>query len=568
MDLRFAPHLIFRAKALSSDSRYTDVSISPGLHSVKPMHAQRPEERPPDAVEQFRQAVQSQAGNQKLDAARGYMRALQLQPGFFEAAFNLAVVLQEMGQGEEAIACYRQALHLKPNYAPAWGNLGVALRDAGQNRDAIDCFHQALGCEPEAPDVLNNLGNALRAEEESALAIACFHAALRRSPANAGIMANLGNALREVGRVDEAAETLQHAIQLQPDYAEAHWDLAAIRLLQGDFARGFAEYEWRWRRADFPPRQFTAPLWGGERLTGRTLLVHAEQGAGDAIQFVRFVSALAARGARVVLECPRALAALFESVGGVQRVIVRGDPLPEFDWHVPLLSLPHRLGAGMDLLAASVPYLRPPLGRQVPLPPTRRDHPAALRVGLAWCGNPQHKNDRRRSMSVAALEPLFTVTGAAFYSLQVAPTAECAGEAANRDALIGLEHLIHDFADTAALMAQLDLVISVDTSVAHLAGALGCPVWVLLPFAPDWRWLLERDDNPWYPTMRLFRQPAPGDWTSVVQQVRSALAGALHPSSAAEIRQPNGFSSGSPASEKQNKGLSPTALCRYNSCRH
>jgi Flp pilus assembly protein TadD len=372
------------------------------------MHAQLLEERRPDAVEQFRKAVQSQAGNQKLDAARSYVRALQLQPSFFEAAFNLAVVLQEMGQEDEAIACYRQALHLKPHYAPAWGNLGVALRDAGQNRAAIDCFHQALVCEPEAPDVLNHLGNALRAEDELVAAIACFRAALRRSPANAGIMANLGNALRDVGRVNEAVETLQHAIQLQPDYAEAHWDLAVTRLLQGDFPRGFAEYEWRWRRTDFPPRPFAAPLWCGQNLAGRTLLVHA-------------------------------------------------------------------------------------------------------------------------------------VPGAAFYNLQVAPTAEWAGEAANRDALIGLEHLIHDFADTAALMAQLDLVISVDTSVAHLAGAVGCPVWVLLPFAPDWRWLLERGDNPWYHTMRLFRQPVPGDWTSVVQQVRTALFGALHPSSAAETGQaPNG----------------------------
>jgi len=487
------------------------------------MHAQLLNKRLPDSVAQFRQALRFQAQNQKLDAARGYMRALQLQPGFFEAAFNLAVVLQEMGQGEEAIACYRQALHLKPHYAPAWGNLGVALRDAGQNRDAIDCFRQALRCKPGIPDVLNNLGNALRAEEESVAAIACFRAALRRSPANAGIMANLGNALREVGRLDEAAETLQHAIQLQPDYAEAHWDLAVTRLLQGDFARGFAEYEWRWRRADFPPRQFAAPLWCGQSLAGRTLLVHAEQGAGDAIQFVRFAGLLAAHDARVVLECPRALVTLFESVDGVQRVIARGDPLPEFDWHVPLLSLPHRLGVTMDSLAAWVPYLRPPPDRRVPLPPASGGHRAALRVGLAWRGNPHYQNDRRRSMSVAALEPMFAATGVAFYSLQVSPTVEFTGEAANRDALINLEHLIHDFADTAALMAQLDLVISSDTSVAHLAGALGCPVWVLLSFAPDWRWLLERDDNPWYPTMRLFRQPAPGDWTSVVQQVRTAL---------------------------------------------
>ena len=316
----------------------------------------------------------------------------------------------------------------------------------------------------------------------------------------------------------------QHAIQLQPDSPEAHWDLAVTRLLQGDFTSGFAEYEWRWRRTDFPPRQFTAPLWRGENPAGRTLLVHAEQGAGDAIQFVRFASSVAALGARVVLECPRTLVALFASVAGVQHVIAKGDPLPEFDWHVPLLSLPHRLGATLDSLATRVPYLSPPADRRVPLPPTCGNHAAALRVGLAWRGHPQHRNDGRRSLSLAALEPLFTAPDLAFYSLQVAPTAGFSEEAPRQKALINLENLIHDFSDTAALIAQLDLVITVDTSVAHLAGALARPVWVLLPFAPDWRWLLNRDDSPWYPTVRLFRQPAPGDWTSVVQNVRAALA--------------------------------------------
>ena len=488
------------------------------------MHAQLLAEMPPDSAQQFRQAVQVQARHETLAAARSYVRALQLQPVFFEAAFNLAVLLQEMGQGEESIACYRQALHVRPDYAPGWGNLGVALRDAGQNRAAIDCFRQALRCQPGAPDVLNNLGNAWRAEDEPVAAIACFRAALRRSPANAGIQANLGSVLREVGRLDEAAKTLQQAIELQPNYADAHWDLAFTRLLQGDFTSGFAEYEWRWRRTDFPPRQFAAPLWRGENLAGRTLLVHAEQGAGDAIQFVRFLSLLPALGARVVLECPRGLVTLFESVDGVQRVIAKGDPLPEFDWQVPLLSLPHRLGVTLASIPARVPYLRPPPDRRVSLPPTRGNHPPALRVGLAWRGQPQHKNDGRRSLSFAALESLFTVPGATFYSLQVAPTAEFTDAAASQNTLIDLENLIHDYSDTAALMAQLDLVISVDTSVAHLAGALGCPVWVLLPFAPDWRWLLERDDSPWYPTMRLFRQPAPGDWSSVVQSVRAALA--------------------------------------------
>ena len=498
------------------------------------MQAQLLAQRPSSSVEQFQQAVELQARDQNLAAARGYVRALQLEPGLFEAAFNLAVLLQKMGQVQEAIACYRQSLHLKPNYGPAWGNLGVALRETGQNRDAIDSFRQALRCQPGVPDVLNNLGNALRAEDDPVAALACFRAALRRTPANAGIQANLGNVLREAGRLEEAAATLRHAIELQPDYADAHWDLAFARLLQGDFTTGWAEYEWRWRRADSPPRPFAAPLWCGENLEGQTLLAYAEQGAGDAIQFVRFVSVLAAQGTRVVLECPRALAGLFESVAGVQRVIVRGDALPEFDWQVPLMSLPHRLGTTLDSIPASVPYLRPPAERQVPLPPPRGNRRATLRVGLAWRGNPHHQNDRRRSLPFAALEPLFAVPGVAFYNLQVPPTAEFAGEAAHQDRLHDLGNLIHNFSDTAALMAQLDLVISADTSVAHLAGALARPVWLLLPFAPDWRWLLKRNDSPWYPTMRLFRQPVPGDWTSVVRAVRAALASPWPPPSGRE----------------------------------
>lgn len=481
------------------------------------------EESPPAAVAHFRQALQLQARSQKLEAARSYWQALQLDSNFFEAAFNLAVLLQELGQGNEAIACYRQALHLKPHSAPAWGNLGVALRAAGQPRDAIDCFHQALRLQPESPEVLNNLGNALRAEQLPLAAVDCFREAVRLSPANAGFQTNLGNALRDLGHVAESAATLRRAISLQPDYAEAHWELAFTALLQGDFPRGFEEYEWRWRRPDFPPRQFAAPLWRGEHLAGRTLLVHAEQGAGDAIQFVRFVSRLSPFGARIVLECPPALVALFQSVSGEPRVIARGDPLPEFDCHVPLLSLPHRLGVTLDSLPATVPYLQAPPASGLPLPAPCDHRPAALRVGLAWRGNPQQQNDRRRSLSWAALEPLLAVPNVTFYSLQVSPPTEFAGADPIRPPFINLDKLIHNYSDTAALMTQLDLIISSDTSVAHLAGALGCPVWLLLSFAPDWRWLLEREDSPWYPTMRLFRQPAPGDWTSVVQKIRAAL---------------------------------------------
>jgi tetratricopeptide (TPR) repeat protein len=482
--------------------------------------------RPREAQARFDKALQWQALGRRLDAARCYVEALELFPGFSEAAYNLGLTFQELGRGEEAIACYRQAVRIRPDFAMAWGNLGVACRDAGRIQEALDCFHQVLRFRPGAPDALNNLGNALRAQLDHGEAIACFQEALRHSPADAEIHLNLGNAWRESGNPAEAAKSFGRAIQLRPDFPEAHWDLAFALLLQGDFPRGFQEYEWRWRRTGFAPRQFAFPAWRGEDPRGRTLLVYAEQGAGDAIQFVRFVTALAARGARLALECPSPLAALFESVEGADRVIPRGEipPEPRFDGHVSLLSLPLLLQVTLDTVPAKTPYLRPPGGRQARLPALPDSQTRRLKVGLVWRGNPQHKNDRHRSVPVELLEPLLAVPGVAFYSLQAGAPP---GEPPPRppfDKLIDLGGLIHDFADTATLMKQLDLVISVDTSTVHLAGALGQPAWLLLPCAPDWRWLLARSDSPWYPTLRLFRQPVPGDWPAVVREVGAALA--------------------------------------------
>jgi Flp pilus assembly protein TadD len=478
---------------------------------------------PAAALSLFRQASRLQSQNRKLEAARCYAQALQLQPDLSEAAFNLGVLFQAMDQLPQAISCYRRTLQLQPGYVPAWGNLGVALRDAGENSEAIASFRQALRLEPGSSSVLNNLGNALRSGFRLDEAITAFREALRREPANAGIYENLANALREAGRPAEAVVYLRKALRLQPDFAEAHWDLAFALLLQGDFARGLDEYEWRWQLADFPHREFAAPLWQGEDLADHTLLVHTEQGAGDAIQFVRFANTVAAMGGRVVLECPRSLAALFASVEGISAVVVRDDPLPDYDWHVPLLSLPHRLGTRLDSIPAAVPYLRSPSDRQVSLPPSVFEKRAPLKVGLAWQGNPKHKNDKQRSLPLALLEPLFALENVAFYSLQ-ADVADLRGGAPSPGRLLDLSSLLGDYGDTAALLEQLDLVISVDTSVAHLAGALARPAWVLLPFAPDWRWLAEREDSPWYPTLRLFRQPAPGDWASVVETVRATLA--------------------------------------------
>jgi Tetratricopeptide repeat/TPR repeat/Glycosyltransferase family 9 (heptosyltransferase) len=460
--------------------------------------------------------------NQPMEAARCYFHALELQPDFFEAAYNLGTLLLELGQVQEAIACYRRALELQPNSGRAWGNLGIASRKAGQSGIAVECLRKALLFQPHAPDVLNNLGNALRAEQQYDEAILCLREAVVHAPAEAGFHLSLGHVLRDSGRVEEAMESINRALQLQPAFADAHWDLAYLFLLMGDFTRGFAEYEWRWRRADFRPRRFSRPLWQGQDLAGRAILVHAEQGAGDTIQFVRLVTRLAARGARVVLECSALLRPLLESMEGVDRIFCKGDVLPEFDYHVPLLSLPHRLELTQESIPADVPYLQVPNRRQCSLPAPRENH-GPLKVGFVWRGSSRHENDRQRSIPLDLLVPLFMLPDVAPFSLQVSPSAELSIEVSRHPDLVDLSPLIGDFAETASLITQLDLVISVDTSVAHLAGALGRPVWTLLPFAPDWRWLLDRADSPWYPTMRLFRQPTPGDWVGVVQQVVTAL---------------------------------------------
>ena len=478
--------------------------------------------RPPAAVAQFELALRLYGQARKMDAARCYVRALRLYPDFFEAAFNLGRLFQELGQTQEAIDCYRQVLRSNPSYAPAWGNLGAALYADGQFQEAIDCLRHACSIQSATPELLNNLGLALRARQQYLVAADCFRESLRHCPTDAEVHLNLGNTLRVQGQVNEAIVCLRHALELRPDFPEAHCDLAFALLLQGDFARGFFEYEWRWQRDGFVERQCAQPLWRGRDPAGRTLLVYTEQGAGDAIQFVRFVNVLAARGARVVLECQGSLVALFASVAGADEVIARGDPLPAFDWHVPLLSLPLRLGTTLSGLPATVPYLRVPGERSVPLPKPATAAADALKVGVVWRGNPRQTNDRLRSLPVALIEPLLSEPDMVFYSLQVEAAAG-AWDAAKPSGLIDLSSLVHDYADTAALAQQLDLVLTVDTSVAHLAGALGRPVWLILPHAPDWRWLLGQERSPWYPTMRLFRQPAPGDWPGVIQAVGAAL---------------------------------------------
>ncbi len=318
---------------------------------------------------------------------------------------------------------------------------------------------------------------------------------------------NFGLLAQRLGRLDEALARYARAQALKPDYADAHWNEALARLLLGDFETGWNKYEWRWRRKETPPRALAAPLWDGGDLAGRTILLHAEQGQGDAIQFIRFAPLVKARGGTVVFECPKGFLRLFDGVAGVDRLVLAGAPLPPFDCHAPLLSLPGLLDTTLETIPADVPYLKADPGR-VAAWRARFAGISKPKVGLVWRGNPAHANDANRSIPAQTMAALARAADVHWVGLQLDPRPE--ELAAFSPAVIdNLGPELGDWAETAALVEALDLVVTVDTAAAHLAGALGRLVWLLLPFAPDWRWLRHRADSPWYPTMRLLRQPAP-----------------------------------------------------------
>jgi predicted TPR repeat methyltransferase len=417
-----------------------------------------------------------------------------------------------------AIDALRQAVARRPDSAEAHSRLGIALIEQGQIDAALAAFRQAIAVKPQYAESHSNLGNALREAGELDAAIAAYRQAILLDPASAEAHSNLGNALKDIGQVDEAIHAFRRAIALQPDFTPAHYNLA-LALLYSDLPEGWREYEWRWKfqGSQSPHSGSSGPLWDGGDLKNRTILVHHEQGLGDTIHFARYIPMLAERGAKVIFECQSELKSLLQNLSGAAQVIAAGEKPPEFDCHVPLLSLPLHFQTTLKNIPAAVPYLRPD-GHRVEAWRRRFAGAAGLKVGLVWAGSPLHRSDRQRSMAPELLSPLPAVKGVTFFSLQKPPGPRMP------PGIVNLSDDLHDFCDTAAALSQLDLLISVDTAAAHLAGALGRPVWVMLQFMPDWRWLLHRDDTPWYPTMRLFRQRNRGDWAEVIGRVAAALA--------------------------------------------
>lgn len=495
--------------------------------------------RLPEAVARLRQAIalnprQAKAHNnlgvalaelgQNDEALDCWKRAVECQPDYAEAHFNLAVALADRRQVADAIASYRRALELRHDYPEALSNLGLLLFHDRRPGEAVVLLQQALRHKAEYPEAKNNLGLALADLGRFGEAMDAYDQALRQRPTDAELHMNRGTTLASAGRVEEALASYQQALRLRPDMAEAHWSRSLALLSCGDYERGWLEYEWRWKRARAEKRTFAKPRWDGSCLGGKTILLWCEQGLGDMIHFVRYALLLKKQGATVWLECPAKMIPLLGTCRGVDRVLAEGTPLPDFDYQAPLMSLPLLCGTLLNNVPSETPYLRA-FGDLVQYWRGKLGASSNFKIGVAWQGNPKHRFDRHRSFPVHWFRSLAGLGGVELYSLQ---------KGSGTEQLKSVRYPISDlgssmdesggaFQETAALMQALDLVITCDSALAHLAGALGRPVWVALSTNADWRWLQDVEYTLWYPTMRLFRQAQLGHWGPVFEHIRQEV---------------------------------------------
>ena len=492
-------------------------------------------------------------------AVKYIKEALQIQPTYIEAYNNLGIIFQEKGLLDEAVSCFRTALQLKPHFVESCVNLGNTLQEKGLLDEALTCFQKAFRLNPGLMKPLINIGKIFHAKGALDEAIACFHKALELDPHfcetynSLGIVLkdkmrfdeaalcfqkaiqlnvrfvepyiSLGNVLQAKGLIDEAISCFQKAIQLSPDNAYANYNLALALLQSGNFREGWKKYEWRRgiEGLSYLQTNFSKPLWDGSDMRGGTILLLGEQGFGDIIQFIRYVPFVEQRNARVIVCCHKELKSLIQNVDGVQDVVIYGEQLPEFDVYSPILSLPFIFLAMTENIPANMPYLKVDRCLAAKWRNIIQSDSANFRVGLVWSGNTKNANLRYKSCFLNEFSPLAKSGAVTFYSLQKGEAAVQSKHPPSGMTLLDYTDGINDFSDTAAFIKSLDLVISVDTAVAHLAGALGKPVWILLPYAADWRWMLNREDSPWYPSMRLFRQSSPGDWNDLITLVGKEL---------------------------------------------
>ena len=466
-----------------------------------------------------------QGKNQLDEAIEFYQKAIQLNDSFFEAYISLGNIFMKKGQFNKAIINYQIALRIEPLSPDAYSSLGTALLKAERYNEAVICCQKALELAPQNADMHYNFGIALQEQGRLDEAIACYRNASGMSPGDAEILNNLAFALQENRQPHEALSYYRKALLLNPGYTTAHWNLSLALLLTGNFREGWKEYEWRWGTEYLlsSKRTFGQPLWDGSDIKGRTILLHAEQGFGDTFQFVRYAPLVAKSGAKVILECQKPAAALMHSVEGIERVIVRGEELPAFDMHCPLLSLPLAFDTTLDTIPATVPYISGDASLSAKWRNRLKHDGSNIKIGIVWAGNPGFKQNHYRNIPLHFFMPVAGLPGVSLYSLQKGEESAMATNPPGQMKIVDYTGDINDFSDTASFMENLDLIISVDTAVAHLAGAMGKRVWTLLPFSPEWRWLLDRDDSPWYPTMRLFRQSSHNNWGSAIERVVKEL---------------------------------------------
>ncbi len=462
--------------------------------------------------------------NRLRDAITSFQRALAINPADWDAAFKAGLMLQQDSRFDQALACLDACAKLKPDDAVTLHMRAMALHGLNRFEEALNDNRRAHALDPNDPYIQNNLGRDLAALGRCEEALSWFDAALKLRPDLVAALNNKGHALTQLHRFDEAIAAYGRAKQIDPDNPQATWDLALLNLLLGNFADGWPGREARFRLPSLPVTypKFAQPLWLGKGdVTGKTILLYADEGLGDAIQFARYVPLVAARGARVVLAVEEAVRPLLAGLSGVAQCLAKSAVLPPFDLYCPISSLPLAFDTTLDTIPPGADYLPPLPADRVQAWDKRLGAHERLRVGLVWSGNPRHMNDRNRSLPLQRLVPILDVD-ADFVSLQKDPRPDDKATLAET-AILDLHSDLTDFIETAALISCLDLVITVDTSVAHLAAALGRPTWILLPYTPDYRWLLGRDDSPWYPTARLFRQDESRDYTSVVERVHAEL---------------------------------------------
>ncbi|MBF0194732.1 MAG: tetratricopeptide repeat protein [Magnetococcales bacterium] len=449
-------------------------------------------------------------------------KVISLNPDIAITHFNLGNALKEQGKLDEAIASYNKAISIKPDFKKAYLNIGNTLKEQGKFDEAIARYKKIISITPDYAIAHSNIGIILQEQGKVDEAVARYKKAISIKPDYAEAHSNFGNTLQEQGKLDEAIARYKKAISIKPDLAEAHNNLGVSLLLSGDFENGWVEYEW-WRKCkDNIPISLSKPLWDGTSLEGKTILLHCDQGLGDNLQFVRYTELIKKKGATVALLCPQPLQAIFKTVNSIDCLITNSSLIPPHDYQASLLSLPMIFRTTLESIPNKVPYLHTDQ-KLVDKYANLMANLEGFKVGIVWSGNPKFKNNKNRSIGADFMAKLLDVQGCIFISLQKEAKDDELKIFSKRSNFLDLSDHLEDFAETAAVMANLDLVISSDTSVIHLAGAIGKPAWALLMFNPDWRWLLKKDDSPWYPTLRLFRQPAPRKWKIVIEGVVNKL---------------------------------------------